>query len=86
MIGSVLDLADFVGFDGEWFPAQRPPGIVEPGRERRELPPLGFPCSFLEWYESWLERCETDLADAVPEPPAGGVFGRLLRYLRGGPT
>jgi hypothetical protein len=62
----------------EWRPAERPPGLLggllpdgthvrvgqsERGFLPRTLSPLPTPPTFLQWYESWLERVETDLDD-----------------------
>lgn len=61
--GRVWDVACFVGYDGEWLPARRPPGWWEFGMPHpAPLPPLIRPPTFEEWYEGWLDRCVTDLA------------------------
>jgi hypothetical protein len=60
--GRVWDVACFMGFDGQWLPARRPPGMVGAGMPHpRELPPLPRPPTFGEWYAGWIERCLTDL-------------------------
>jgi hypothetical protein len=66
------------GSPAEWRPGVRPPGFL-PGlrkdgsQTRFKEPDRGFvpkhlsaipsPPTFLQWYESWLERVETDLDD-----------------------
>jgi hypothetical protein len=61
--GTVWDMACFAGFDGEWVSARRPDGIIEaPDSTQAELPPLSNPPDFLEWIESWVERCKLDLS------------------------
>jgi hypothetical protein len=59
-VGTVWDVGHFEGWDGEYFGARRPPGIVG---ETRPLPPLPSPPRLLDWYAGWLEQC---LADVVP--------------------
>lgn len=61
--GSVWDVACFEGIDGEWLPARRPSGVITLRTSRAmELPALRDPPEFLEWVESWIERCLVDLA------------------------
>jgi hypothetical protein len=60
-IGSVWDVACYEGWDGQWIPAQRAPGILDV-ETKAKLPALSSPPTFLEWYEAWLERVEVDLA------------------------
>ncbi len=60
--GSVWDVACYVGIDGEWIPAQRPPGLIDfENSALRELASLGSPPGFVEWVEGWIERCLVDL-------------------------
>ena len=59
--GRVWDLANFVGYDGEWLPAKRPPGKVKYGFQPAKLGSLSTPPTFGEWYEAWIERCFSDL-------------------------
>jgi hypothetical protein len=57
----------------EWRPGIRPPGLLAEGSldsgrfvssfKPRPLPSPPRPPTFTQWYESWLERLETDLAD-----------------------
>jgi hypothetical protein len=60
--GRVWDLANHIGFTGDWLPADRPLGLIKLDRSSSvELPRLrGLP-TFGEWYSGWLERCEADL-------------------------
>jgi hypothetical protein len=51
------------GAVAEWRPSVSPPGLVAVGFAPRTLPPRPLPLTFLDWYESWLERVETDLDD-----------------------
>jgi hypothetical protein len=61
--GSVWDVACFVGLDGQWLPARRPTGLIDLDRSvAKELPALGKPPEFVEWFEGWIERCLVDLA------------------------
>lgn len=56
--GSVWDIQlDFGG--NLWRPAKRPPGLL---RNSVRLPRIASIPSFIEWYTSWLEQCEADLA------------------------
>lgn len=59
--GTVWDVACFVGDDGEWLPARRPVGLLEDRNSAQmDLRPLSSPPDFLEWIESWIERCTLD--------------------------
>jgi hypothetical protein len=61
--GTVWDVACFEGFDGEWFPARRPVGLLKDlNSTHTNLPRLDSPPDFLEWIESWIERCKLDLS------------------------
>jgi len=63
-IGRVFDVANFVGYSGEFLPARRPPGLIRLHPPKpRELPPIPSPPTFREWFAAWIERCLTDLAD-----------------------
>ena len=74
--GELRGTAWSVNDDGEvaqWWPGGRPPGLLgegsfESGRfvptfKPRALPTIPSPPTLLQWYESWLERIETDLDD-----------------------
>jgi hypothetical protein len=56
--GTVWDAACYVGFDGEYMPARRAPGILA---SQQVLPALARPSRLLDWYAAWLEQA---LADA----------------------
>jgi hypothetical protein len=70
--GKVWSLNDD-GRVAEWRPGVRPPGLLPDGSSTsgqfvvgfapRPLPALRTPPTFLQWYESWLERIEIDLDD-----------------------
>lgn len=57
--GSVWDVARFKGYEGQWVPARRAPGIVS--IKGPELPALPTPPTLAEWYMAWLERIEDDV-------------------------
>ena len=58
--GTVWDVACYEGWDGQWIPARRAPGILAL-KTITKLPELSSPPGLIEWYEAWLERVETDL-------------------------
>lgn len=62
-VGCVWDVACYVGYEGLWVPAARPPGILhEFGKmARKSLSPLPSPPTFIQWYSGWLENCLADL-------------------------
>jgi hypothetical protein len=51
------------GAVAQWQPAGRPPGLPVPRSRFVSLPEPPCPPTFLQWYESWIERLETDLPD-----------------------
>ena len=56
------DVACFVGYDGEWLPARRPPGWFEYGMPHpKALPALPSPPTFIGWVGGWLEQNLTDV-------------------------
>jgi hypothetical protein len=70
--GKVWSLNDD-GAIAEWRPGVRPPGLLPDGSYSsgrfviefapRPLPTPPRPPTFIQWYESWLERLEIDLDD-----------------------
>jgi hypothetical protein len=62
MRGTVWTVNDD-GAVAQWWPGTRPPGLLPLEFSLRPLPAISVPPTFLEWYESWLERVETDLDD-----------------------
>jgi hypothetical protein len=63
--GTVWDVNDD-GAIAQWLPARRPCGLLVVGFAPRALAALPAPPTFLEWFESWLQRVETDLEDYSP--------------------
>jgi hypothetical protein len=61
LAGTVWDVTCYAGFDGQWSPARRAPGLLVGKDEYRPLPPLPAPPTFMEWYDGWLERALFDL-------------------------
>lgn len=60
--GCVWDVACYVGYEGLWVPAARPPGCREFGMPPpKPLAPLPSPPTFVQWFSGWLERCVADL-------------------------
>jgi hypothetical protein len=65
--GCVWDVVCLSGYNGDWVPAQRPPGCLKfpirgpIGWRSKWLPRLPEPPSFAQWFDGWLDRCLADL-------------------------
>ena len=51
--GTLWDAANYVGFEGQWVPAQVPPGL---SGVSTALPEFHRPPTFLKWYGAWVDR------------------------------
>jgi hypothetical protein len=76
--GTVWDVACYEDAKGQWLPARRPPGIVLGPLQHADLPELPAPPTLLQWYEGWVERVESDLAQ-WKRPPLWRRLGRSFR-------
>jgi hypothetical protein len=77
-VGRVFDTTGFADSASDWRSAQRPPGIVETGKQRAALPSLRAWPTFAEWIDAWLEQCFADLKH-VPATSQPGQFTRVRR-------
>ena len=60
--GKVWDVGNHTAHHGQWYPAPRPPGLLfRDWSQRKELPALPKPPTFVEWFRGWIERCLVDL-------------------------
>ena len=61
--GKVWDVANYVGFDGQYLPARVAPSIVIDRKKKDypEHPVIFYPPSFTNWYTGWLNHCILDI-------------------------
>ncbi len=57
LCGTVLEFNE----GGFYMPSFRPAARTDLGADRKKLPDLDPAATFLDWYESWIERCIVDL-------------------------
>lgn len=62
LAGAVWDVE--CSMTDSWTPAQRPNTMLDPDARGLSagMPELDVPPSFIQWYESWLERCSMEFA------------------------